>query len=116
MSKGDRVIVGDGYTWKENGTSVMVYMPKLDEHKQHVITPDGSTVVAAVGGVKIGSLGVIDGPVINVHRSYLHNASEYTPTYGGKDFIQMIPVFLEKYQKIGYFPVDNIRIFGSYAP
>lgn len=116
MAKGDRVTVGDGYNWKEDGTSVMVYMPKLDEHGRNIITPDGGTVVAAVGGVKVGSTGVIDGPVINVHRSYLHNSTDYTPSYGGKDFVQMIPVFLEKYQRIGYFPVDNVRIFGSYVP
>lgn len=116
MAKGDRVIVGNGYSWKADGTSVMVYMPQYDELKRPIMTPDGSTVIKSEGGVKVGSLGVIDGPVIHVHRSYLHNSNEYAPTAGAKDFVQMVPVFLEKYQRVGYFPVDNIRIFGSYIP
>jgi len=115
MAKGDRVVVGNGYSWKEDGSSVMTYMLKLDHQNQMILNPDGSVVVAPAGGVKVGSLGIIEGPVINVHRSYLHNANDYAPSYGGKDFVQMVPVMLERYQRVGYFPVDNIRFFGSYT-
>jgi len=113
---GDRVVVGDGYTWKEeSGVVVMTYAPQLNESGHLNKTPDGGVVVSNQGGVKVGSTGVIDGPVINVHRSYLHNAQNYTKSFGGTDFIQMVPVFLDKYQRVGYFPVDNLRLFGSFA-
>jgi hypothetical protein len=115
MAINDRIIVGDGYSFKENGSSVMVYIPKLDQFGQPIVTPDGATVVAAAGGVKVGSTGVVKGPPINVHRSYVHSAMEQGPSYGGKDFVQLVPIFFERYQNTAYVLVDNIRIFGTHT-
>lgn len=116
MALNDRVIVGNGSTWKENGESVMAYMPKIDQAGQMIVTPDGATVVGGVGGVKVGSSGVINGPVIQVHRSHIHDGSDYrAPGIGNKDFVALVPVFLDRYQRVGYFPVDQVRLFGSYG-
>jgi hypothetical protein len=114
MAIGDRIIIGDGYSFKENGNSVMVYQPKLDQNGQMIITPDNAVLVTPAGGVKIGSTGVINGPIINVHRTHVHNAMEHGANYGGKDFVQLIPVFFERYQNTAYVLTDNIRIFGSH--
>jgi hypothetical protein len=116
MAQGDRVVVGTGYLWEHRNQDgevehVMVYSPVLNEQGGPVVTPDGSTVVEKQGGVVAGSTGTIDGPVVNVHRSYLHNAQPTAGGLGGSDLVQLVPVFLDVYQKRGWFPVDNIRIF-----
>jgi len=122
MAKGDRVVVGTGYVWTETKKDdgrfelVMAYMPLLQEGGGNQETPDGGTVVKAQGGVVAGSTGTIQGTPVNVHRSYLHNARELTAGYGGRDFIQMIPILLDKYQQTGWFPVDNIRVVGGSSP
>lgn len=118
MAMGDRVVVGTGYVWEaknQNGEKelVMVYAPMLKENNQLQVTPDGGVVVERQGGVVAGSTGTIKGDPINVHRSYLHNQRDYPAGIGGTDFIQMVPVFLDYYQKLGWFPVDNVRIFGG---
>jgi hypothetical protein len=109
----DRVVVGDKYYWKEeDNQSVMAYMPQQQDGK-NIVTPDGSTVMLKAGGVKCGSTGTIKGDPVNVHRSYLHNLDEYTPATYSSDMIKMVPVFLDKYQRLGWFPIDNIRIFAG---
>ena len=113
MAQGDRVVVGDGYHWKESdGEKTMAYMPQLNESGGQVQTPDGGTIVANAGGVVCGSTGVIQGDVINVHRSYIHDTTNRSAAMGN-DFAQLVPVFMDKYQRVGYFPVDNIRIFSG---
>lgn len=110
---GDRVVVGDGYTWSEDDKQkTMAYAPQLNERRQHMHTPDGGMIVEAAGGVVCGSTGTIQGEIVNVHRSYLHTHEQRTAAMG-TDFVQLVPVFLDKYQKLGYFPVDHIRIFGG---
>lgn len=113
MAINDRVVVGDGYSWKDDGQVIMTYLPSVDETGTVMTTPDGSVVITNAGGVKVGSTGVIRGTPINVHRSYLHNPENFPASFGGKDFVQLIPVFLDRYQRVGFFPVDNLRIFSS---
>ncbi len=118
MSIRDRVIIGDGYRWEQDQSlgkeiSVMTYSPIIGQDGQTQKTPDGSTIVESVGGVKIGSTGTIVDNTIDVHKSYLHNAQEYAASIGGTDRIQLIPVMLDQYQRIGWFPIDNIRIIGT---
>lgn len=112
--KGDRVVVGDGYHWSlEDKQKTMAYMPQLDNQGQPMKTPDGGHVVQSVGGVVVGSTGFINGPVINVHRSYVHETMHRSTAMGGNDFIQLVRVFLDAYQREAYFPVDYIRIYGG---
>jgi len=117
MAVGDRVVIGTGYVWEERTGDkrevVMTYAPLLKEGGGHQVTPDGSAVIEAQGGVVAGSTGTIHGPAINVHRSYLHNMADMPAGFGGADLVQVIPVMLDKYQRVGWFPVDNIRIFGG---
>lgn len=113
MALGDRIVVGDGYHWKESdGQKTMAYEVVLNEHGGHLQTPDGGTVVSSAGGVICGSTGTINGPTINVHRSYIHENNERS-TAMGNDFAQLIPVMLDKYQRVAYFPVDYVRIFSG---
>ena len=112
---GDRVIIGDKFTWKpESGITVMAYMPKTDSTGNVDIAPDGSVAVVGAGGVKVGSAGTIHGAIINVHRTYLHDAKDYAKGMG-TDMVQLIPVFLDTYQRVGYFPTDYLRLVGSFA-
>ena len=111
MALGDRVVIGDKYFWKESDNQkVMAYMPKLDEQRQWIITSEKSVLVESVGGVLCGSVGVVDGNIIKVNRTEIKGADK---GYGNNDYIELIPVNLERYQRVGYFPVDNVRILSS---
>lgn len=118
MAIGDRVVVGTGYVWESKNQKgetehVMVYAPIEKPDGSFMTTPDGSVVVERRGGVIAGSSGVVKGNVINVHRSYLFNHNDYVGNLGSNDQVQLVPVFLDHYQQLGWFPVDNIRIFGG---
>src|SRR5690349_21618302 len=112
----DRVVVGDGYTFKkdpQNTNKVMAYSPQLDSAGHLIQTPDGSAVMVKAGGVIIGSLGIVKSHPVNVHKTYLHNSNEYQSAGYGNDMVKMVAIYLEEYQREGWFPVDNIRIFGT---
>ena len=116
MSVGDRIVIGNSYTFKpESGESVMVYGIKLNPDGSPDMAPDGSVGIIALGGCKIGSSGTINGPIVKTHRSYLHNGSDYIKGIGGNDFVNMIPIFLDTYQKVAYLPVDHIRLYGGFT-
>lgn len=113
MAQGDRVVVGDGYYWKESDDQkTMAYEVIVNEKGEHIKTPDGASVVGPAGGIVCGSTGTISGPAISVHRSYLHENSNRS-TAMGNDFAELVPVMLDKYQRIGYFPIDYVRIFSG---
>jgi hypothetical protein len=112
----DRVVIGDGYSFKkdpQNTNRVMAYVPQLQPNGDLIQTPDGSAVMVKAGGVVVGSFGIVKSNPINVHKTYLHNSSEYSSAGYGNDMIKMVAIYLEEYQREGWFPVDNIRIFGT---
>lgn len=119
MAINDRIVVGDGYKWEpETGDDgrpicVIVYSPLVDQNGQPQTTPDGCTIVKNAGGVAIGSVGTIAGSQIDVHKNYLHNAKDYETSLGGNDKVQLVPVMLDTYQQVGWFPIDNIRIYSG---
>jgi len=118
MAQGDRVVIGTGYVWESKNQEgktehVMVYEPLWKNDGSPQVTPDGSVMVEKQGGVIAGSTGTIKGNTINVHRSYLHDTPISAGSLGGNDTVQLVPVFLDHYQKLGWFPVDNVRISGG---
>ena len=76
------------------------------------MTPDNnSVVVQSVGGVLAGYIGEVQGSIIKVQRGYFSNLQK---GFGAAtDFVELVPVYLEKYQRLGYFLVDNVRIIGG---
>lgn len=112
MAKHDLCVVGDGYFWSEkDNKKVMAYMPKLDQNGEWIITPEKTVLVESVGGIVVGSKGVIDGNIIKVSRSNVSSLA-HTKGFGASDFVELVPVNLEKYQRVGYFPVEHVRILG----
>lgn len=111
MAIGDKVVIGDGYNWDGlNNQKVMAYMPKLDVGGQWIIVEGKSVMVESVGGVLCGSHGKIGGNIIKVSRNSLPGLSK---GYNNNDFIELVPVNLERYQRVGYFLVDHVRISAS---
>jgi hypothetical protein len=111
MAIGDKVTVGDGYHWSlSDNQKVMAYMPKLDSNGQWIVIDGKSILVESVGGVVCGSKGVVDGHVIRVTRSNLQGQPK---GYNGNDFVELVPVNLEVYKRVGYFLVDNVRISAT---
>lgn len=118
MAQGDRVVIGTGYIWESKNQEgktehVMVYKPLIKEDGSFQTTPDGSVMIERQGGVIAGSTGTIRGVPISVHRSYLHNHENYVSNLGSNDQVQLVPVFLDHYQQLGWFPVDNVRVSGG---
>lgn len=114
--KNDRIVVGDGYVWKQDPNRrllVMAYNPLIDQNGHFQTTPEGVVVIENAGGVEVGSTGVIVGDPIDVYRSYLHASEGKAYSIGGNEKVQLVPVLLDTYQKIGWFPIDHTRIFGT---
>lgn len=108
---GDIVIIGTGYYWKESDNQkVMAYMPKLDLNGQWIVVDDKTVLVESVGGVLCGSMGNIDGNIIKVNRNSIHGLAK---GHHGNDFVELVPVNLARYKRVGYFLVDNIRISAA---
>jgi hypothetical protein len=108
---GDRVVVGYEHSWKESDNQkVMAYMPKLDAEGQWIVVEGKTVLVEPVGGVVCGSVGTIDSGVIRVARSCFPQLSK---GYQGNDFVELVSVNLDRYQRNGFFLIENVRILPS---
>jgi hypothetical protein len=113
--KGDRIVVGNSLELTENGAVLAVYRPRVNEQGEMIFAQDGGVLLEQIGGVKVGSLGFIDGPSLLTHRTQLlHLRTENATSLGGtNDFAPVFPVFLEQYQQIGWLPGDHIRVVSG---
>jgi len=110
---GDRIRITNGTIYEDRPESlVFVYEVKLDPEGKPVLAHDGTVSIKSLGGVSNGTTGVINGYPEKVHRSQLMDA-EQSIGLAQNDFVQMIPVFLDVYQKMGWFPTEKIRIVSG---
>lgn len=114
---GDRVKIVAGFSLENQaGEGVIpVYEPVWNPDGSLSANGDGSANIRRVGGVKQGSTGAVEGDPILVHRSQvLHLAQQTSMVLGGtKDFVHMVPVWLDHYQQRGWFPSDHITIVAG---
>lgn len=112
--KGDRVrVVGSSHVHEDNsGALVYVYGVTLDESGRPVVNHDGTVQVHSLGGVKNNSTGVVVGHPEKVHRTQLKE-QEQAVGLGANDFVNIIPVLLDHYQKLGWFPADKVRVYAG---
>lgn len=109
---GDTVVIGTRYFWKENDNEkVIVYMPKLDINGEWIITPEKTVYVESAGAVFAGTTGVIDGSTIRVSKKNLK--VEKSEVGLNSDVVELVPVNLVKYKRVGYFPTENVRILAG---
>ena len=117
MARGDRVRI-DATTgiFAENGGQELVYVyePRFDSKTNtYLINPsDGTCLIECKGGINKGSMGFIDGDTIKISKMSLKDYAG-TPGLHGTDTTVLIPIFLERYQKLGWFPADNVRIVAG---
>ncbi len=109
MAKNDRIRVGLNFIFDESVT-VPVYGLQLDNENKIVFNKDGTAVIKMLGGVKGGSTGIIQGDPLHVHTSDLAGPNQ-TAAMMGVSMTPMFPVYLDYYQKVGWFPSDCIRIY-----
>lgn len=110
---GDRVRIGATGTFKEEADStICVYRPKLDGNGNYIIAGDGTVLIEMVGGVTAGSSGTINGSAIKVNRSELKSYNGI-PGLGTTDSVLVFPVMLDKYQQVGWFPNDAMKIMSG---
>lgn len=107
---GDRVIIG-GSGILAGSDMVVVYGPRRDAAGEMIWDKTGTIAsVERLGGVKAKSTGTIAGPPIRVQRTDLIDSGDRTPGLGGYDLIDLYPIHLDEYQKVGWFPADNMRV------
>jgi hypothetical protein len=110
---GDRVRIGATGTFKEEaGTTICTYRPKLDGNGNYILAGDGTVLIEMVGGVTAGSSGTISGPAIKVNRTELKSYNG-VPGLGVTDTVLVFPVMLDKYQQVGWFPNDDMKIMAG---
>ena len=112
--KGDRVrVVSSSHIHEDNSNSlVYVYGVKLDQEGRPIHNHDGTVQIESLGGVANNSTGVVVGHPEKVHRSQLKE-QESPVGLGSNDFVQVIPVMLDTYQRLGWFPVDKVRVVAG---
>lgn len=111
--RGDRVKITTGTMYEDRPEAlVFVYNVSLDPAGAPVRAHDGSVQIQSLGGVKNGSTGVVMGPPERAHRSQLRDHTT-PPSLGTNDFVEMIPVMLDYYQQLGWFPSNNVRIMAG---
>ncbi len=113
MAVGDRVRIDVGTVlFKTVGDFIVVYAPVLGPDQLPVMDKTGCVKLQRQGGVKSGSTGVIAGSALRCHRSELvESTSQEALTNLGNDFVDVFPVMLDHYQKIGWFPLDHVKQF-----
>lgn len=112
--KGDRVKITNGSMADgDEQSTVFVYGVILSENNhQPIRAQDGSVVVESLGGVKCGTTGIIVGSPEKVHRTQLKN-QDLPAGLGSNDFVELIPIMLDYYQQLGWFPTKNIRVLSG---
>lgn len=109
MAKGDRIKITTGNTLGEEN-NFPVFDPIIDPSKpSHYMTDNnGYVIVKAVGGVKPGSLGRIDGDGVRVSSTVVYGKTRGANL--GNDWEMIFPVFFDEYQQVAWVAQDHFRI------
>ena len=90
---------------------VMAYEPVKDANGVVQVDHTGAILnLHRLGGVKVGSMGRLAGPAARAPRALLAGY-EKVPSIG-TDYVDMVPVYLEEYQKYAWFPSTNAKVVG----
>lgn len=109
--KGDRVRITNSTHVHEDKSNSLVYVygVKLDGEGRPIHNHDGTVLAESLGGVKNNCTGVVVGHPEKVHRTQLKE-QEQAVGLGANDFVQIVPVMLDYYQQLGWFPIENVRV------
>lgn len=116
--KGDRVVITNhtgtfiGAPDTSGQGMIFVYMPIVGEDGHFRQANDGTILIESKGGVNKGSTGTIHGDPITIHKTQLRDF-EGVVGMGNNDVITMFPIFLDRYQQLGWFPANVIKIMGG---
>lgn len=111
--KGDRVKITTGTLYEDSPDAlVYVYGVRLDPNGVPVKAYDGTVQIESLGGVKNGCSGVIVGFPEKAHRTQLKD-HDSPLGLGTNDFVEIIPIMLDYYQQLGWFPTDKIRVLSG---
>lgn len=108
---GDKVKIGMGSV-EISPENVPVYDINSDPNNKIIFDQSGAASPRVVGGVKGGTSGEIVGHPVKVMKAALVGGNVGAAM--GMEYIQMFPVKLDYYQKVGWFPQDHVHITGEY--
>ena len=112
MPQGDRVRVGHGFLY--NGTeNIAIYHVDVDSAGCYVVDDEKIANPKAIGGVKPGSVGTIDGHPVKAHKRKLFGYDK-VPGFGGQDTVLLYPVFFDIYQKTAWVPQDYFKVIDGH--
>lgn len=109
MSIGDTVVIGEGSVRTSYSGNVPVYDLKREQNGDIYFAPNGIAYADVKGGVTGGSRGKIHGKPVKVFTASL-SGEKSGASFGALDTTLLFPVFLDKYQKLGWFPSDHMHI------
>lgn len=92
--------------------NIPVYDLNSDQNNNVIFDQSGAASPKVIGGVKGGSTGEIVGNPVKVMKASLVGGNVGAAM--GLEYVQMFPVKLDYYQKVGWFPADLVKIQGQY--
>ena len=108
--KGDRVVVGMGSV-QISHENIPVYTLATDQMGNVQFDADGAALPKVAGGVKGCSYGRITGDPVKVSKAAL--VGGIAGASFGIDYINLVPVFLDYYKVVGWFPQDQVHVVGE---
>ena len=112
MAIGDKVRVGMGSV-EISPENIPVYDLHSDQGGKVIFDQSNAATPRVMGGVKGNSSGEIIGPPVKVMKASLVGGNVGAAL--GMEYVQMYPVRLDYYQKVGWFPQDHVHVVGSYS-
>jgi hypothetical protein len=110
----DKVKIGIGSV-EMSEENVPVYELIVDPvTKQVQLDADKAAMPKVIGGVKGGSNGIITGNPIKVARSAIVGGNAGV-SLGGRDYVNLIPIYFEYYKKTAWVLQDHCKIVGEYG-
>lgn len=111
MAINDKVKVGLGKLEVSKDASIAVYDLQTDHEGNVVFDINGAANPKMIGGVKGASDGFIVGNPVKVSKNLLTGLKEGVASMG-MEYVLMLPVKFDYYQKVAWVPADFVKIVG----
>jgi hypothetical protein len=107
---GDKVVVGMGSV-QISRENIPVYTLVTDQNGKIQFDNNGAAMPKVAGGVKGCSYGRIHGDPVKVNKAAL--VGGVTGAAFGTEYVILIPVYLDYYKTVGWFPQEHVHIIGD---
>jgi hypothetical protein len=111
MAINDKVKVGLGKLEVSKDSNIAVYDLQTDQDGNVVFDINGAANPKVIGGVKGASDGFIVGNPVRVSKNLLVGLKEGVASMG-MEYVLMLPIKFDYYQRTAWVPADFVKIVG----